>query len=76
MTSVVVVVESLSRVRLFATPCPVASQAPLSVEFPRQESWSRWPFPPPGDLPNAGTEAASPALWVDSLPLSRLGKHM
>ena len=27
-------------------------QAPLSVEFPRQEHWSGLPFPPPGDLPD------------------------
>ena len=33
---------------------PVACQAPLSVEFPRQEYWSGLPFPPPGDRPNTG----------------------
>ena len=31
-------VKSLSRVRLFATPWTVAYQAPLSMEFSRQES--------------------------------------
>ena len=30
----------------------VARQATLSMGFPRQENWSRLPFPPPGDLPN------------------------
>ena len=30
--------------------------------FPRQEYWSRLPFPPPGDLPNPGKEPMSPAL--------------
>ena len=45
MTSIVVVVESLSRVQLFVTPCTVASQAPLSMEFSRQEYWSGLPFP-------------------------------
>ena len=32
----------------------VACQAPLSVEFSRQEYWSGTglPFPPPGDLPD------------------------
>ena len=30
--------QSLSRVRLFATPCTVARQAPLSMGFPRQDS--------------------------------------
>ena len=29
-------------------------QAPLSMEFPRQESWSVRPCPPPGDLLHAG----------------------
>ena len=41
--------------------------------FPRQECWSRLPFPFPGDLPNPGMEPASsvsPALLADSLPLS------
>ena len=31
-------------------------------------SWSEWPFPSPGDLPNPGIEPRSPALQVDSLP--------
>ena len=29
---------------------------------PRQEYWSRLPFPPPGNLPNPGLEPMSPAL--------------
>ena len=43
----------------------VAHQAPLSVGFSRQESWSGLPFPPPADLPDPGikpTSLASPAL--------------
>ena len=32
--------KSLSRVRLFVTPWTVAHQAPLSIEFSRQEYWS------------------------------------
>ena len=55
-------VQSLSRVRFFATPWTVACQAPLSMGFPRQEYWSGWPFPSPGDLPDPGIEPASPAL--------------
>ena len=39
--------KSLSRVRLFATPWTVAYQAPLSMEFSRQEYWSGLPFPSP-----------------------------
>ena len=47
-------VKSLSHVRLFVTPWTVAHQALLSVGFSRQEYWSRFPCPPPGDLPNPG----------------------
>ena len=36
------------------TPWTVAHQTPLSMEFSRQEYWSGWPFPPPGDLPDPG----------------------
>ena len=36
--------------------------------FSRQESWSGLPFPPPGDLPDPGTEPGSLALQTDSLP--------
>ena len=32
-----------------------------SAEFPRQEHWGGWPFLPRGDLPDPGTEPASPA---------------
>ena len=41
------------------TPWTVAHQAPLSTGFSRQEYWSRLPCPPPGDLPNPGTESPS-----------------
>ena len=43
-------------------PWTIAHQALLSLRFPRQEYWSGLPFPPPGDLPDSGTEPASPAL--------------
>ena len=46
----------------FATPWTMALQAPLPVEFPRQEYWSGLPFPPPGDLPDPGLEPESPEL--------------
>ena len=55
-------VKLLSHVRLFATPWTIAHQAPLSMGFPRQESWSGLPFPSPGDLPDLGTEPTSSAL--------------
>ena len=35
--------------------------------FSRQEYWSGLPCPPPGDLPNPGTESRSPTFKVDSL---------
>ena len=63
-------------VRFFATPWTVARQAPLSMGFSRQESWSGLPRPPPGDLPNPGIEPTSPmspALQADSLRLSHRG---
>ena len=61
-------VKSLSPVLLFVTPWTVAYQAILSVEFSRQEYWSGVPFPSPGDLPNPGIKAGSPALQADALP--------
>ena len=39
--------ESLSRVRLRATPQSAAHQAPPSLGFSRQEHWSALPFPSP-----------------------------
>ena len=53
---------SLSHVQLIVTPWTVACQAPLSMEFFRQEYWSGLPFPSPGDLPDPGIEPMSPAL--------------
>ena len=60
--------QSLSCVQLFVTPCTLAQQAPLSMEFSRQEYWSGQPFPSPGDLPDPGIKAQSHALQADSLP--------
>ena len=54
-----------SHVQLFVTPWTIARQAPLSLGFTRQEYWSEWPRPAPGDLPNPGIKPASlmsPAL--------------
>jgi len=56
-------------------PWTVVHQAPLSMEFSRQEYWSGLPFPSPGDLPNQGIETgftASPAMQTDSLPTEPL----
>ena len=60
----------------FPTPWTAALQAPLSMEFSRQEYLplqctthsSGLPFPSPGDLPTPGIEPGSPALQADSLP--------
>ena len=40
-------VKSLSRVRLFGTPCTVAYQGPQSMGLSGQEYWSGLPFPIP-----------------------------
>ena len=44
------------------TPWTATHQAPLSMDFPRQEYWSGLPFPPPGDLPDQGIELTSLSL--------------
>ena len=49
-------------------PQTVALQAPLSMEFSKQEYWSGLPFPSLGDLPHPGIKPRSPALQMDSLP--------
>ena len=62
----------LSHVQLFVTPWTVAHQAPLCMEFSRQEYCSGLPFPTPGDLPTPSIEPMSPAssaFQVDSLGL-------
>ena len=56
---------SLSHVQLFAASWTVAQQAPLLMEFAREEYWSRVLFSTPGDLPDPEielTSLVSPAL--------------
>ena len=73
--AIIVVVWSLSRVQLFATPWTVARQPPLSMAFSRQEYWNGLQFPSPGDLSDPGIELRSPALQADYfLPSERPGK--
>ena len=58
-------------------PWTVSHQAPLSMEFSRQEYWSGLPCPPPGYLPDPGikpTSLVAPALQADSLPWNQPGK--
>ena len=64
-----------SRVRFFVTPGTAAHQAPPSMGFSRQEHWSGWPFPSPGDLPYPGIEPGSPAFQADALTPEPPGKH-
>ena len=55
----------LSQVQLYAIPWTVGHQAPLSMEFSKQEYWSGLPFPTPGGPPDPGIKPeylASPAL--------------
>ena len=66
---------ALTHVQLFVTPWTVANQAPLSMGFPRQEHWSRSPFPTPRIFQ---IQISNPHLFqllhwqVDSLPLCHL----
>ena len=61
------------------TPWTIAHQSPLSIGFPRQDYWSRLPFPSPGVhnpgikpvsclCGSCGTESASNAGDPDSIP--------
>ena len=54
--------------QLLVTPRTVAQQAPLPMEFSRQECWSGLLFPSPGALPDPGIEPGSPALQADFSP--------
>ena len=65
---------SHSVVSLFATPWTVACQGPSSMEFPRQEFWSGFPFPSPGYLPDPGIEPGCPTLQADALSSEPPGK--
>ena len=54
-----VCVQLLSYSQLFTTPWTTACQAPLSMEFSRQEYWSGLPFPTPRYLPNTENKPMS-----------------
>ena len=63
--SLLLLLSCFSHVQLLVTAWTVAHQAPLSMGFSRHEYWSGLPCPPPGDLPDPGTEPTilmSPAL--------------
>ena len=71
-----------------ATPWTITHQAPLPMEFSRQEYWSGLSFPTPEGLPDPGikqmslTQGSNPCLlhllhWqVDPLPLTPPGKPL
>ena len=68
---------SLQSCLTLCDPMDYMGEAPLSMEFSRQEYWSRLPCPSPGDLlvPGIGpTSLMSLALAVGSLPLVPPGK--
>ena len=44
---------------VFVAPWIVACQAPLSMEFSRQEYWNGLPLPTPGDIPDPGIKPVS-----------------
>ena len=52
------VLSWFSCIRLFTTPWTLTHQAPLSMEFSRQEYWGELPLPV--DLSNTGIEPLSP----------------
>ena len=64
---------ALSPIQLFATNS-VARQPPLSMGFPRQESWGGLPFPPPGESSNPEIEPVSPALTGGFFTIEPPGK--
>ena len=66
--------KSLSSVRLFATPWTIDYQCPLFVGFSNQEYWSSLPFPPPGYLPNQGSNPGLPHYGQTLYHLSHQGR--
>ena len=74
-----VVLESLSHVRLLRPPWTLARQALLSTGLSRKEYWSGLPCPPPEDLPTPGSHLSHFCLLrrqAGSLPLAPPGKPM
>ena len=66
----------LGCVPLFANTQTVARQAPVFMEFSRQENWSALLFPFPRDLPHSGIEPRYPTSQADSLPPEPAGKPL
>ena len=71
--NLLVYAQSLQSRLTLCNPQSVACLAPLSMEFSRQEYWSGLPCSAPGDFPQPVIKPTSPALQVNSLPLSHHG---
>ena len=67
--------KSLQSCWTLCTLWAVACQDPLSIGFSRQEFWSGWPFPPPGDLPNPQLKRISLMPYVISFLLCYWQEH-
>ena len=65
-------VQPLGCVCFFATLWTVDRQAPLSMGFARQEYWRELLCPPPGNLPDPGSNLCLLCWQADSLPMSHL----
>ena len=66
--------KSLQLCPIFCDPMDCSPQAPLSMEFSRQEYWNELSFPSPGDLPDPGIKPGLPILQAVSLPSEPPGK--
>ena len=67
----------LSRVLLLAIPCTVASSAPLSMGFFRQEHWSGLPFPSPkGTIERKKVKSLSRVRLSDPMDCSPPGSSV
>ena len=65
--------EVAQSIQLLATSGTVVRQAPPSMGFPRQEYWSRLPFPTLGDLPDPGIQPGLPHCRQNLYYLSHQG---
>ena len=63
---------------LFVTPWTGVHQAPLSMEFSRQEYWNGLPFPSPGDLLDQGSEpifcVSCIGSWIQNIKYITMNK--
>ena len=72
-TQIVIVIELLSYVLLFATPWTIACQALLSKGFPREEYWNGLSFLLQGIFLTQGSNQHLPHWQANSLPWCHLG---